>query len=340
MEILFFSRGRGRGHAIPDVGILTELKAIRPTLNCELVSYAIGARTIESLGERVIDLGLPEENPFLETLIKAATIIENRKPQLVVAHEEPAAVLASKVFGIPSVFITDWFMKETSILMQSLSYAQRVIFLEAPAIFDEPSFLRNRVKYMGSFLRNFTYSKSDRNLARHELAIDLNTFVVSVLPGGWATEIKAPALDLILTAFDRLQFGSKLLLWVAGSDYEDLRDRTSTRNDIRIYQQSWPIERVMVASDVIVTKNNRGTTLEAAQLGIGSLSLSHGLNPVEDYIVPRIRSNLSLRIKGLDSAFLATCVEQQALKTKDLSPSLDSTVSARSIANEIVTSLA
>src|ERR1700733_12151618 len=64
MKVLFFSRGRGRGHAIPDVAIMREVRRLRPDTTCEIASYSTGARTIESLDERVHDLQLPEENPF------------------------------------------------------------------------------------------------------------------------------------------------------------------------------------------------------------------------------------------------------------------------------------
>ena len=48
--ILWFSRGRGRGHAIPDIEIIGALRQQRPDCEVRIVSYGTGARTFESFG--------------------------------------------------------------------------------------------------------------------------------------------------------------------------------------------------------------------------------------------------------------------------------------------------
>lgn len=60
-KILFFSRGRGRGHAIPDMEIAKELTKDRQDVQVHFVSYGTGARTIEQYGFPLIDVELPDQ---------------------------------------------------------------------------------------------------------------------------------------------------------------------------------------------------------------------------------------------------------------------------------------
>jgi len=307
MNVLFFSRGRGKGHAIPDISIVQAVQKVNDEVNCNFVSYGTGAATLSEFGYGVEDLHLPEDNPFLETLVRSCDVIRTSAPDVVVSHEEFAAILAAKVCGVPAVFITDWFGNEQQLAMQLLTYAELTIFLGERGIFDEPTFLKGKVAYVGAFTRDFAYHIRDRDRARLELGISADVIVVSVLPGGWATEQRAPIFDLLIPAFQGLKIQRKLLCWVAGDEFEQMAGRTKTMSDILVLKNPWPIEQLVVASDLVVTKGNRITIMESAALGVPSVSLSHGLNPVEDFIVPRIKSNLALRVKGVNAEFLSKC---------------------------------
>ena len=50
----------------------------------------------------------------------------------------------SKAFGLRVVFLTDWFANPDSIRMQALKYAEQVIFLDDPGIYDEPPYLSGK----------------------------------------------------------------------------------------------------------------------------------------------------------------------------------------------------
>ncbi len=313
MDLLFFSRGRGRGHAIPDMAIMQKIVQQRPNLDWSFVSYSTGAETLRSFGYSIHDLQLPEENQFLETLRRAFEVIERCKPRLIVAHEEVAVLLAAKLLRIPSLFLTDWFLNESSIFIQPLEFTEFVFFLERRGVFDEPSYIKDKVQYLGPLVREMTYSRNDRSRARDELGLSKDAIVIACMPGGWATESRAPIAKLLIDAFENMRGTEKKIFWVAGRDCEILTSSTKTCKDIVVIEQLWPIEKLMVACDLVITKGNRGTIMEASSLGIPSISISHGLNPVEDYIVPRIASNLPLRVKGLTSDFLTSCIENQIL---------------------------
>lgn len=292
-KLLFFSRGRGRGHAIPDIEIVKELQKKSDDIDLRFVSYGTGARTIEEFGFPLIDLGLPEENSLTDTLVLAGKLIGWLQPDLVVSHEEFAVLPAAKIFDKPAVFLTDWFVEPERITMATLRYADEILFLDEPGIFEEPPYVKGKVTYIGPILRRFEYTKKDRNRAREELGLPRDAMVVAVLPGSW-TEERVPSYDLVMGAFDLLDRDPKRLIWVAGADYEMLREKTAGREDILVIERDWKIERIMVACDVAVTKANRKTLLELDHLGIPTVTLSHGSNPIDELRASRLSSTRTL----------------------------------------------
>ena len=50
-HVLFFSRGKGRGHAVPDAAIASDLVGREPDVKITFASYGMGAATLKSLGK-------------------------------------------------------------------------------------------------------------------------------------------------------------------------------------------------------------------------------------------------------------------------------------------------
>ncbi|MDX1979435.1 MAG: glycosyltransferase [Bryobacteraceae bacterium] len=292
-KILFFSRGRGRGHAIPDMEIARELEILGGGIQVRLVSYGTGARTLAAHQFPHIDIGLPDLNPINDTIVLAGKLIDWLDPDLVVAHEEFMALPAAKIFEKPAVLITDWFTDPGSYAMSTLKFADRIVFLDEPGIYPEPEGLNRRVDYVGPVIREFRYSRDDRGVAREELRIARDAFVVAVLPGSWR-EADAPVLDLVLAAFDLLEEPRRHLIWVAGEDAESIRARTASRTDVRIVDYEPEISRIMVAADVAVTKGTRKTLFELEALGVPSVALPTGRNPVDSHRLERFALNRTL----------------------------------------------
>ena len=217
-KILFFVRGRGRGHAIPDMAIVDYLLQMRDDLDVRLVSYATGALAIREQGRSLIDLPLPENGSIPEMSVIAGKLIGWLKPDLVVSHEEFAAAPAAAIFSTPAVALTDWFGSTDKYSMGALRFAQEVIFLGAKGTFEEPSWLANKTKYVGTILRDFQYSAGDRARAREELGIPTDAVVLAVFPGSWREE-HTPLADLILGAFRGMPARAKRLIWITGPDH-------------------------------------------------------------------------------------------------------------------------
>ena len=146
-----------------------------------------------------------------------------------------------------------------------------------------------------------------------------------------------------MAAFRALPFPDKRLVWIAGADRDDLSKRGAATPEIKILAQHPRVEELMVASDLVVTKPNRGTTIDLARLAIPSISLSSGLNPIDDAILPRLHSNLALDARGIDPAFPTQKIEQ-VIRAQEAAPALVpsplyATSAAPAVAREIVAAL-
>jgi hypothetical protein len=131
--------------------------------------------------------------------------------------------------------------------------------------------------------------------------------VITVVPGGaeFHSENKAPLADLVLQAFDRLDLPQRRLVWVAGDpDHSKLAQKVNGRPDVLVLRPHWDFTPTLVASDLLITKGNRLPLLEAELLGIPSISISYGYNPVDDHRAALIRTNTALRARGLNPATL------------------------------------
>jgi hypothetical protein len=337
-RILFFTRGRGRGHALPDLVIARRVRQLRPGVELRFASYATGAETLAEHGEAVIDLGLPEDAPFVDLLVAATATMAAQKPDVVVAHEELAVLPAARGLGHAPVLIIDFFPQH-ELPRHSLRHAERILFIEQRGIFGEPPEARGKVQYLGPVLPPLSVARGERGSCREALGLAATATVVAVIPGRWATEEKAPIFDLVLPAWRGLS-GDRTLIWIAGRDHDELSRRAARDHDVKVWPHCSPIETLMVASDVVITKANRGTTIDLSRLAIPSIALSHGLNPVDEKIIARLHTNLLLHARGIDPPFLTAILEQAIAASHagaELAPSpLYATCASGAVAHHIL----
>ena len=314
-KILWFSRGRGRGHAIPDLEIARELERLDSSAQIHFVSYGTGAHTLEEFGRSVVDLGLPDFGSITDSTVLSGKLIGWLKPDLVVSHEEFPALPAAKIFARPTVAILDFFSGSDSLAMQSLRFADRVIFTDRRGYFEEPAFLKGKVQYTGPVLRRFEFARKDRARARRELGIAADAFVVAVLPGTW-TEAMAPIAKQVWGAFAQLP-SPKHLIWLAGADSASLRSHA--RANVTVIDQDYRVERLMVAADVAITKSSRKTVIELEALGIPAVNISYGHNPMDDRRAAAVASHRRIAGGELTAKALAgQLAELAAIRPKPI----------------------
>jgi UDP-N-acetylglucosamine:LPS N-acetylglucosamine transferase len=245
-------------------------------------------------------------------MVAANTVVAREGPDVVISHEEFGALPVAKSLGFPVCFVVDFFTAENTARMETLQYADAIVFIERRGLFPEPSYLRGKVRYVGPVVRAFTATRADRGRVRSTLRVPETARLLSVIPGAWANEKRAPLFDLVTEAFRLIPGTDNCLIWIAGNDSEALATRAP---DVTVLRSFAPIEELMVASDLVITKANRGTTIDAASLGVPSVSLSYGLNPIDETIIPRIRTNHPLDARSVDARFLAEVLERRLAET-------------------------
>jgi hypothetical protein len=280
-KVLFFSRGRGRGHARPDVEIVRTLAAARPDVEAHLVSYGTGAETIMEAGLPVIDIDMPDGGPTAEISVAAGRLIRWLDPDLVVSHEEFAAAPAAAVFEKPCVFITDFFTDPEMYSMHALQFADEILFVGRPGKFEEPDWVRGKVRYLGPLAPPSSYGPGSRCRAREELGLDSTAFILGVFPGSW-TEYASEFSTAVLTAFDAIEISPKGLVWIAGPTLEDVAARTAGRASCLVFRSYPEMSQAMSACDVGITRANRVSTFELVNCGVPVIAITWGLNPADD----------------------------------------------------------
>jgi UDP-N-acetylglucosamine:LPS N-acetylglucosamine transferase len=308
--VLVASRGRGRGHATPDIAIGNLIQTRNPNIQLRYVSYATGADTFRRNAIPVIDMAASEEPEILEMIPKYMRLLLAVKPLLVVAHEEFAIVAAAHDLRIPCIFITDFFMDPNHSLMRLLRQTIEVVFIGESGVFTEPPFLKGRVTYVGRAVRALKYGRGNRGQAREELGRCPEATVGLVQPGGWR-ESRAPSANLVLKAWSEVERPLKHLYWVTGADHELFINRFGDRPDVTFLKHEPLLERLMVASDIVITKANRMTVYECASLGVPSISLSYSLNWPDEVAIAPVASNTTVNaLDTTDSALTHAIVSQ------------------------------
>lgn len=310
IRVLYFSRGKGRGHAIPDSGIIRALERTRPELQVRIVSYALGAEALQTLGHDIIDVGLPETSPIVEMSVIAGKLIRWLNPDVIVSHEEFAAIPAAAIFDRPAIAIVEWFTDDDLYSMNTLRFSEEILFTGQPDASREPSYLNGRVRYLPPVVRAFEYRPEDRQRARHELNLPEDATIIAVLPGSWREE-QAPIAKKVAEAYDRLDLPEKRLIWIAGTDSELVSRAFAGRPDVRVLEVCWPMDRLMIAADVAITKTNRMSVYELDALGIRSIAITFGLNPMDDAAVSRLDGVLILSGADMDAGILLEGIRGQ-----------------------------
>jgi UDP:flavonoid glycosyltransferase YjiC (YdhE family) len=303
IRVLFFSRGRGRGHAVPDLAIVEELAVRAPQVDVTFASYGRGLGVLRAARPDTIDLGLPEQNALFASLLVCAQAIDEFKPDVVVAHEEFAAHPAAALLGVPSIYLSAWFPEPGTPGSEACSYAAAAIIIGPPGLFLPPTGYAGRISYPGPVIRRLRYRAADRTRARQELALPEDATILFATSGNW-NEAEAPIAGLLLPAFASLRDRQAMLIWQSNDDTTALRAMTAGLPGVRIVEYVEDMDQMMAASDLVVTKGTHATTLEAAAIGVPSVSLTHFKNVVDNILVRNIASNTELSATRLTGPIL------------------------------------
>lgn len=338
-NIVMFSRGRGHGHAIPDMLIADEISRIAPQIAITFVSYATGANTFRHAKRDVIDLELTENNSFTETLLACEALLRREPPSLVIAHEEFAAIVAAKICNRKVVFVSAWLPPQGSIGADTLGVCDAAIVLGNPGLFPVPLGMKVAPVYVGPIIRAVQFTHRDRAVLRQDAGIDASALIIAVVPGGAASEREMPIADVVISAFLAIGGMDKRLIWISDKDYVLMCGKLAGLKGASAMEFIQPVERIIAMADVVITKGTRGITYDAAAVGVPTISISFGRNPIDDVIVPRIPTNISLNGKAVTAEILVGYIRAAAAGGIPRSDDIPSGRAARIAAEEIVAQL-
>lgn len=298
---------------MPDIAIIQQFRRLRPEIDIRVVSYGSGAEAFRMLGEPVLDVGADDSSSAIDLIVPLGRALVASHEDLIISHEEPIILPLAHLTRQNTVFLTHWFTGPSDPFIDALSYADHVIFMEKEGIFPEPQKIRGKVRYVGPVLRDLQVSQDDRPRIRADLGLKPEDHVILVAPGHFSTADAAACSRMIVHAFRRSQLPSKKLVWILnGIERALVDDLIEEKDEISVYEPMQHIERLMIACDVAITKGTYNTTMELFALGIPTISLSSGLNFVDDFFARRIASNIFLWMAEVTEESLANTIDTVA----------------------------
>jgi hypothetical protein len=215
--------------------------------------------------------------------------------------------VAARMAGVRCIYITDFFEGYGTLNSQAIEYADEIVFTGTRGTFTEPPNLQGRVSYVGRAVRPSDFSAQTRQAARSELGLADMQLVAVVQPGAW-TEKMFPIAQIVSGAWKAVPLKPKRLIWIAGSDCDELAAQFAGDDEIAVVRHDWRLDRLIAASNLVITKANRLTVFEAAAAGVPSLSLTQFMNWPDDVAVNQVPTNLSLRASAVDASLLAQTI--------------------------------
>ena len=292
-KILYLSRGRGFSHAMYDSLILEELKNINKDLSILVASYDKGYLYFRENGIVVFNLGLKQDEELsLKAGFRMWSLIRRFKPDLVVSDEVFIVFHITKALKIPSVLITHWFFETFSKnhpIIPVVKKANHVIFVDTPLFHTIPFDFNVHLTCVGPIIRDFDYTLKDKKRARKELGLNTEDKVILVAPGGRHEE-RNKLLEVSLRAFKELRGDKLKLILLTGELCEEYAKRCIDDKRIIIKDFDWEMDRLIVASDLVICKGTFMTTWEIAYLGVPSLSIPD-ISHIDQFHVNRMAEN-------------------------------------------------
>lgn len=298
-KILYFSRGRGFSHGMYDSLIIKELWKINRNLSILVASYDKGYKYLIGNGFKPFNLGLRQDEELtLKSGLRIWSLIRKFKPDLVVCDEVFIALHITKGLKIPSVLIMHWFFESFTNkhpIIPAVKKANHVIFVDTPEFHTIPPHFDVHLTFVGPIIRDFDYTLKDKTRARRELGINIKDKVILVTPGGRHRDGNK-LLRLSVEAFKELKGNNLRMILLAGELYEEYREKFADDKRIIVKDFDWKMDRLMVASDLVICKGTFMTTWELAYLGIPSVSIPEIKNIDQVHVNRMAEHNLTFKI--------------------------------------------
>jgi UDP-N-acetylglucosamine:LPS N-acetylglucosamine transferase len=223
--------------------------------------------------------------------------------------------------ALMAILLTDWLPPPRTAHGACLPFADRIFILDDEGFCDVPAPLHARTTYVGRVHQTF----ADRDLAlardtaraRWNLAPD--EVLIVVAPGGNAlhAEVRSPLARTLAAAVERLSLPRKRVLWVADETENALiGEAFHHAQHVTVLPPHPDFLHTLAAADVVITKANRITIFEAEYVGVPSVSISYGVNGIDDRRIRAVASNAALRFDECSVDRLSATIRRQLFRPR------------------------
>lgn len=272
-DLLWFSRGRGWGHAVPDMLLLQQFTESYPKCRVRVASYADGAEVFRRSGWEVIDLALPRNPAPAEFRRRAGQVIERLTPHMLVSREEFQIPELAAARGLRNVVLTHWFLPSVHPSMAALTWADLVVFLEDFGVFSPPEWLRPKVFEAGPVCRRLSHpaKRSNADLRRVIFALGarLRADPPQVLPR-LRSLLREGVPEQVYTG------------WLGNEADEDILRAAGLRHHFHDFGFRRDSLAEFAAATCVITSGTYNTLLELELLEIPSYRLTVSENPIDE----------------------------------------------------------
>ena len=333
-KVLYFSRGRGFGHAIGDIEVIRELKKRDENLDISIVSYAHGYEAFAKHGFTEIEnLYLDYENEFFspQGLLRTQQLIKSVRPDLIVANEMFNVLPLAREHGLPAVLITHWFFEavhsKPTILSLFMACANHIIFGDLEDFHEKPPKLKAPVSFVGPIMRKIVVDIQDRNVLKKELGFQKTDKVILVSFGGAFEKVDDGlekgkiVLKKIYQAFNQLNIQNLKLILLVGQIYDYATSKFDNPN-VTILRESWDFDKLMAASNIAIVRGSYRTLCELAVIGTPAICIPFLKgNPVDEMHIRNFERLGTLKTLEMEELTLESLMEkiQEILELKDKS---------------------
>ena len=331
-KVLYFSRGRGFGHAIGDMEVIRELERRDENLDISVVSYAHGYEAFVKNGfTEIEDLHLDYENEFScpQGLERINRLIKSIRPDVIVANEMFNVLPLAREHRLPAVLITHWFFESVhskpTVLSLFMACANHIIFGDLEDFHEKPTKLKVPVSFVGPIMRKIVVNVKDRDILKEELGFQKMDRVILVSFGGGfhnvgdGLEKGRVVLKKLYKAFDQLNIHNLKLILLVGRLYDYAISKFDNPN-VTILRESWDFDKLMAASDLAIVRGSYRTLCELAVIGTPAICIPFLKgNPVDEMHIRNFQRLGTLETLELEELTPESLMEniREILKSQD-----------------------
>lgn len=289
VNMLYFSRGHGFGHASKDHEIVGALRTIVPVFNITIVSSGLGTEYFRNVSMDSTELEIPDDSDLsaevyqtLDTYLQScadASIL----PDIIVANEVFYVPLLARKFGVPSILITHWLFSSISNFDADylLSMADWIILLDDLTGHSIPSFLTGKMTAVGPYAGELSV---DRLESRRLLGLPESEMVAVIAPGSSRSDKVEDARMLIRRVSETFRIlGSNDNHLIVMADPDVLAMESDIYSGLIWTGFTSTPDIYYQAADVVWTLGTFSTVAKVLKGGIPTIALRRNNNPVDEY---------------------------------------------------------